>query len=211
MQEYAATELVELADSGRMSRREALGWLGKICGGGAAAAAFLAACSSDGGSAGRSDRPASTATSAPDRSTPPPTGGGTGHALSVAADDPAVTAEDVEFAGPASKVFGYLAAPKTGGPVPGVIVVHEIFGLNDHIRDVARRLAKVGYLALAPDLVSREGGTAASSNVIGALTSGPVEDRVADLRASADFLRRRPAFRGSLGVTGFCFGGGMTL
>jgi carboxymethylenebutenolidase len=91
------------------------------------------------------------------------------------------------------------------------VVIHEIFGLNDHIRDVARRLAKVGYRAIAPDLASRAGGTDAATDVVGALTGGPVADRVADLQATADHLARQDGFDGHLGVTGFCFGGGMTL
>ena len=214
MQEYAATEVVELADEGRISRREALGWLGTIMGG-SAAAMFLAACSSESAS-----RPAASKRSAPTsrpesdpRRTAPPTSGGPGHALSVAADDIAVQARAVEFPGPVGSMKGYLAVPaSSSAPAsPGIIVIHEIFGLNDHIRDVARRLAKVGYRALAPDLASRVGGTDATTNVIGALTGGPVEDRVSDLRASAKYLAAQPGVNGHLGVTGFCFGGGMTL
>ena len=94
---------------------------------------------------------------------------------------------------------------------PGVIVIHEIFGLTDHIRDVARRLAKVGYLALAVDLASRSGGTDKAENVPGALTQGPVEDRIADLNSGVAFLEANDNYNGKLGVTGFCFGGGMTL
>lgn len=210
MQEYAATEFVELVDQGRMSRREALRRLTQVCGGSAAAVAFLAACSSDGGSKPAA-APSTTNSSRPRSATPPPTAGGPGHVLSVAADDPDVDAEAVSFPGPAGTVQGYLAMPASGPDAPGIIVIHEIFGLNDHIRDVARRLAKVGYLALAPDLASRSGGTDATDNVPAALTGGPVEDRVADLAAAADFLEEQPGFDGSLGVVGFCFGGGMTL
>ncbi len=209
MERYAATELVEMADSGAMSRREALGWLAKVCGSATAASAFLVACSSGG------SRPSSAAKPAPTSSTTigstAATNGPAGHVLSVAEGDPQVRAASVEFAGPASKLFGYLARPATSGRLPGVIVIHEIFGLNDHIRDVARRLAKAGYVALAPDLVSRAGGTEASTNVIGDLTSGPVEDRIADLNAAAAYLETKRVYNGRLGVVGFCFGGGMTL
>ncbi len=209
MQEYAATEFVELVDEGRMGRREALRRLAQVCGGSAAAAAFLAACSS--GDSTAAD-PSSSSTSAASRpETTPPTAGGAGQVLSVAADDPDVTVESVEFPGPAGTMQGYLAVPVDGRDAPGIVVIHEIFGLNDHIRDVTRRLAKVGYLALAPDLASRTGGTDATENVPGALTGGPVEDRVADLAAAADLLEQQPGYDGSLGVVGFCFGGGMTL
>ena len=222
MQRYAATEFVELSDSGIMDRREALGWLAKVFGSTAAAATFLGACSNSSDSRSSTSpslrtKPTSTSGAPASSSTPsglvPPTGGGAGHVLAVAPDDPAVRERTVEFAGPASQITGSLAEPTspTAGALAGVIVIHEIFGLNDHIRDVARRLAKVGYLALAPDLASRAGGTDHTSNVIGALTGGPIEDRVADLRAAAHFVEGLDGFSGKLGVVGFCFGGGMTL
>ena len=87
------------------------------------------------------------------------TGGPPGHVLSVAATDPDVKAGNVTFPGPASTMLGYLARPAAPGTYPAVLVNHEIFGLTDHIRDVARRLAKVGYIALAVDLLSRAGGS----------------------------------------------------
>ena len=222
MQRYAATELVELSDAGLMDRREALGWLAKVFGSAAAATTFLGACSSSSDSRSNpspSSRTKPTATSGasqPSSAPPgvvPPTDGGVGHVLAVAPDDPAVRERTVEFAGPASPITGSLAEPTNPavGARPGIIVIHEIFGLNDHIRDVARRLAKVGYLALAPDLASRAGGTDHTTNVIGALTGGPIEDRVADLRAAAHFVEGLDRFSGKLGVVGFCFGGGMTL
>ena len=92
-----------------------------------------------------------------------------------------------------------------------MIVIHEIFGLTDHIRDVTRRVAKAGYLALAPDLASRAGGSKTATNIPGVLTSGSVDDRVADLKASAAYLEQQPDYNGKLGAVGFCFGGGMTL
>ena len=121
-------------------------------------------------------------------------------------------AGDVTFPGPAATMLGYLARPAASGSYPGVLVNHEIFGLTDHIRDVARRLAKVGYLALAVDLVSRAGGTdQAGTDIAGALTRGLVDDRIADLDAGVMFLESQPDYDGRLGVIGFCFGGGMTL
>jgi carboxymethylenebutenolidase len=132
--------------------------------------------------------------------------------LSVGADDRAVAALNVDFPGPAGPVFGYLAEPRTGGGSrAGVIVIHEIFGLNDHIRDVTRRVARAGYLALAVDLASRAGGSVAAENVPGALTQGPIEERIADIDAGASFLGTRPDFNGRLGIVGFCFGGAMAL
>jgi len=141
----------------------------------------------------------------------PPTNTDGGARLSVKADDPAVKGGDVTFPGPAGTMLGYLARPAASGSRPGIIVIHEIFGLSDHIRDVARRLAKVGYVAVAPDLASRAGGTAKAANVGAALTQGSVADRVADLDSGLAYLEAQSDYNGKLGVVGFCFGGGMTL
>jgi carboxymethylenebutenolidase len=210
MQRYAATEFVEHASTGELSRRELLVRLAGVCGSVTAAAAFLAACDD-----GSSPQTATTETSAPAATgstrVTPATGGTSGAALSVAVDDPDVEATDVTFPGPAGTMFGYYAKPTEPGSRAGVIVIHEIFGLTDHIRDVARRVAKAGYLALAVDLASRAGGSAAATNIPGTLTQGPVEDRVADLDAGLAYLEEQPEFNGNLGVVGFCFGGGMTL
>lgn len=236
MQVYAASEIVEHGGEGRISRREMMARLVAVCGSVGVASAFLASCASDtttttattttgaagGGStttaaaAGGSSTTAASATGTtasppPSGGSPPPTAGGTGHLLSVAADDPEITARDVTFPGPASEIMGYTAKLAGNRKLPGVIVIHEIFGLTDHIKDVTRRLAKVGFIAVAPDLASRAGGTGKAENVMGALTGGPVTDRVADLDAALEFLEGEPAFNGRLGVVGFCFGGGMTL
>ncbi len=224
MQRYAASEMLELGEEGRLDRRSVLRYLTMICGSTAAAGAFLAACGSDGNTSTSSTSApspsnenrsstsdASSTTSTPPTSIVPPVEGEAGHVLSVAVDDPDVRASNIEFDGPASTMFGYLAEPAAAGTYPGVVVIHEIFGLNDHIRDVARRLAKVGFIAIAPDLASRAGGSATAENVPGVLTSGPVEDRVADLDAAASRLAAVDSFSGALGVIGFCFGGGMTL
>jgi carboxymethylenebutenolidase len=218
MQEYAAAEVVEQGVDGRMSRREVLARLVGICGSAAAAGAFLTACSSGrdttaappGSAAPTGSAPPATTAPAPSLVAPPATGG-PGHVLSVAADDPGVHAENVSFPGPASTVLAYSAAPAAGGPRPGIIVNHEIFGLTDHIRDVARRVTKLGFVALAVDLVSRAGGTDHAANIAGALTQGSVDDRVADLYAGVAYLEGRPEYDGTLGTLGFCFGGGMTL
>lgn len=239
LQRYAAEEVVEYANEGRYSRREMMQHLVAICGTPALAAAFLASCaSSDGGSgagttstaapttAGASSSSAASSssssssaaattaaptTAAAASSSTSATANNGGPALSVAADDPAVQGGNVTFAGPAGDLFGYLARPAAGGSRAGVIVIHEIRGLTDHIRDVTRRVAKAGYVALAVDLASRAGGTDKATNVSGALTGGPIEDRIADLNAALAHLGSQPDFNGKLGVTGFCFGGGMTL
>ncbi len=231
MQTYAASEMVELQGEGRIDRREMLTRLVAICGSVATAQAFIVSCTStpsnssnssaSSGSSGSSgtDAAASTDTTASAAApatvaiatVKPPTNGPAGRVLSVSPDDPDVRGAEVTFAGPAGSLFGYLATPTVAGDRPGILVIHEIFGLTDHIRDVARRLAKVGYVALSVDLASRAGGSAKAENVMTALTGGPVADRLADLDAARAFLRTQPGFNNKLGVTGFCFGGGMTL
>lgn len=114
--------------------------------------------------------------------------------------------------GPARRMSGYSAAPgdwRRGGPA--VIVIHENRGLNDHIRDVARRVALAGYRALAPDFLAPAGGTPADEDqartMIAALDPGAT---VADAVATADWLRsRRGGGHRRIGAVGFCWGGGM--
>jgi carboxymethylenebutenolidase len=133
--------------------------------------------------------------------------------LSVAADDPDVQASDVTYRSEA-EVGAYLARPAAAGTYPGVIVIHENRGLTDHIKDVTRRLAKAGYVALAPDLVSRMGGTTSmqADQVASALGQATPEQLVQDLNAGVDFLLQQTGVNSDkVGVVGFCFGGAYTL
>jgi carboxymethylenebutenolidase len=114
-------------------------------------------------------------------------------------------------------VHAYFAvrgdAVTEGEVVPGVIVVHEAFGLNEHIRDVARRFAAIGYHAIAPDLYSREGAPPADDMdaVIAAMTKMPDERVVGDLVGAAGLLREQPGANGQVACVGFCSGGRQTL
>lgn len=133
--------------------------------------------------------------------------------LSVAADDPAVRAGAVTFASQDAEITGYLAEPAAEGVYPAVLVCHENRGLTPHIEDVARRFAKAGYVALAIDLLSREGGTAANDRdaIPGLLTDAGAERHVADFTAGFEYLRTLPTVDGErIGMTGYCFGGGIT-
>lgn len=130
----------------------------------------------------------------------------------TSANDPALVVQDVEFPGEAGKVLGHFAYPKNiSGPQPGIIVIHENRGLVDHIKDVTRRAAKAGFVALGVDLLSRQGGTAAFA--ADQLTAAygrtlPVERR-ADLIAGLDFLKfNRNVVWNRIGAIGFCAGGG---
>ncbi|SRR5579875_375946 len=125
----------------------------------------------------------------------------------------ALISQEVTFQSGSDQIKGYLSRPRAAGNYPGLIVVHEIFGVNEHIRDVTRRFANVGYIALAPNLFSRLGdvdlsdvekGRAAAFNL-------PDEQAVRDLEAAASFLRTQPGATGKVGCIGFCFGGRETL
>jgi len=113
---------------------------------------------------------------------------------------------------------GYLARPEAGGPHPAVLVFMEIFGVNSHIRDVTERVAREGYLALAPDYFHRTGpgaeygyddaGFGAGMKLLGALQA---DEMLADAKAALAWLRGRKDVRGDrIGCMGFCIGGHMT-
>lgn len=109
------------------------------------------------------------------------------------------------------KMMGYLAEPaRLRHRVGSVLVIHENRGLNEHIRDVARRLAVAGYRALAPDFLSPIGGTPANEDAardaIGKLNLG---DAIADGVATLGMTKSLPRANGSVGAVGFCWGGAM--
>jgi len=134
---------------------------------------------------------------------------GNAEAAKVAPDDPKLQAGEVSYPGPAGPVKAYQARPKGAGALPAVIVIHENRGLNDHIRDVARKAAVAGLHAIAPDLLSRKGGTPPVQEQAIAINNALIrEDAVADLRAGVAFLQKSAG--GKVGAMGFCWGGGIT-
>ncbi len=133
--------------------------------------------------------------------------------LSVAAEDPTLKAREITFDAQSETITGYLAEPAEAGSYPGVLVCHENRGLTDHIRDVARRFAKAGYVALALDLLSREGGTASHDrDEVPALLSNVNPMRhVNDFIAGYAYLQNLSSVASErIGMTGYCFGGGVT-
>lgn len=136
-------------------------------------------------------------------------------AAQVDPDDAGLASSDVKFtAGDGAAVGAYLTRPKADGKFPAVIVIHGNSGIDDHIRDVARRIAKAGYVALAPDLLSRQGGTAAFPSSETAIEGARKldDDTVAgDLGGAVNFLKAQNFVRPKIGVVGFCWGGGRAL
>jgi carboxymethylenebutenolidase len=109
-------------------------------------------------------------------------------------------------------IKGYLARPAKAGTnkLPSILVVHENRGLNPHIEDVARRLALADFMAFAPDGLTSVGGYPGDDEKGGALFQKVDRMKMAeDLYAAAVWLKSRPDSTGRLGVTGFCFGGGI--
>jgi len=129
----------------------------------------------------------------------------------VAADDPRLTIRTIEWeARPGRSYRGYNAAPRGRDDLPVVIVIHENRGLNEHIRDVARRAGLAGYSAVAPDWLTPSGGTPADEDearrMIGALDLG---ETVADGAAMIRWLASPAGGSRRVGIVGFCWGGGM--
>ncbi|MFN8488809.1 MAG: dienelactone hydrolase family protein [Caldilineaceae bacterium] len=133
--------------------------------------------------------------------------------LSVPEGDPAVKASDVTFENGSDKIIAYLTQPAADGTYAAILVCHENRGLTPHIKDVARRFAKAGYVALAVDLLSREGGSDKidMDQRPGLLTKAGIARHVGDFAAGLKYLQTLNYVDGKrIGMTGYCFGGGVT-
>jgi carboxymethylenebutenolidase len=108
---------------------------------------------------------------------------------------------------------GYIAAPDGSGPHPGVVVIHEAYGLNDHIKDVTRRFAGAGYVALAVDLFTDRNRAVCMARYMGAMLLGSVNRYgIDDLKAGLTYLAKdRTVDAQRLGAIGFCMGGGFAI
>lgn len=111
-------------------------------------------------------------------------------------------------------ITAYYAAPEGQSGLPVVLVIQEVFGLHEHIRDVCRRFAKEGYFAVAVDLLERQGDCSQYSDVQTLIkevvSKAPDEQVMADLDASVAWARAQGADTSRLAVTGFCWGGRIT-
>lgn len=128
----------------------------------------------------------------------------------TAPHEPLLRMKTVTFGGEGGEVSGYWARPKGDEILPGVVVVHENRGLNDHIKDVGRRIALEGFLTLSPDALSPAGGTPddpdKARSMINALDP---QKNLGNFLAAVKYLQTHPESTGKVGVVGFCWGGGM--
>ncbi len=135
-------------------------------------------------------------------------------AQQVAFTDPDIVAEYITYPSPNGhgSVRGYLVRPAAAtGRVAAVVVVHENRGLNPYIEDVARRVAKAGYIALAPDGLSSVGGYPGNDEKGRALQAQVDPTKLMnDFFAAIDFLMAHETTTGKVGITGFCYGGGVS-
>jgi carboxymethylenebutenolidase len=192
-------QLVRSFQVGEISRRAFLSRATAAVGGLAAANLLLAACRPVQGT----PRPVVEATA---------TGEGVGTAATSQTTEEGLEAGMVNYPGPDGETLsGYQARPQGSDPLPTVVVIQEWWGLNEHIKDVVRRVANEGYVALAPDLYH------------GQVATEPDEARklvmeldmaaaVAEIGSAVDYLLQQPYVQGpKAGIVGFCMGGGLAL
>jgi carboxymethylenebutenolidase len=181
-------ELLELYDyyaHGRITKREFLDRAGKFAVGGLTAAAILSSMSPD-------------------------------YALATQVEftDPDISAEYITYPSPKGNgdVRAYLVRPaKAQGKVPAVVVVHENRGLNPYIEDVARRVAKAGFVALAPDGLTSVGGYPGNDEKGRELKQQVNPEKLMnDFFAAIEYLMKSDLTTGKVGITGFCYGGGVS-
>jgi carboxymethylenebutenolidase len=174
--------LYEDFQKGSFDRREFLGRLARLAGGAAAAAAILPALE-----------------------------GSPVEPQVVAPDDPALRAGTITYRGADGEMKAYSARPKDTAKRPGVVVISENRGLNAHIEDVARRVAKEGYLAIAPDALSSFGGTPQNpQEAIPLMQKLDRETTTSNFVAAVEYLKTDPQSTGKVACMGFCWGGGVT-
>ncbi|MGH2404128.1 MAG: dienelactone hydrolase family protein [bacterium] len=203
IQRYILEEWAEDYQQGRLGRRELLRRIAMMAGGAALAIPVLQ-------SLGLSASPPEVAEAASGTAVITAQASG----VTVPPNDPTLQASMISFSMDRGQGIGYLAQPRSGGPVPGILIIHENRGLLEHFKDVARRYAKAGYTALAVDLASHEGGTekyADLAQVSAILGQTSPEQHVATMNAAVRHLQGvQSVRRDRIGATGFCFGGGMT-
>ncbi len=121
--------------------------------------------------------------------------------------------ESISFQQGDQTLEGYLARPEGQGPFPGVVVIHEIFGINENIRDIARRFAAEGYAALAVDLFAGKNRAVCMFRFMQGTLFNPLNHQgIHDLKTFLNYLGERPDVDAErLGAIGFCMGGGFAI
>jgi carboxymethylenebutenolidase len=205
-------ELTRSYQVGTVTRREFLVRATIMLGSTAAASSVLAACAAS----PENPRPVVEEPTAGGAATQPTAAAAETGAEITAGPSPAaggLVTESVEYPdlGGAETLSGYLAAPAAAGGAPGVVVIQEWWGLDDHIKEVTGRLAGAGFVALAPDLyhgvVATEPDEARKQ-----VMALDMAEAVREIQAAVDYLKTRPDVSGDkIGVVGFCMGGGLAL
>jgi carboxymethylenebutenolidase len=125
--------------------------------------------------------------------------------------EPALVTEFIKYPAETGEMRAFLARPKKGKKFPAVIVIHENRGLVPHIQDVTRRMAKEGFLTIAPDALSPLGGTPEDISNVGAMFKQLDNEKTTkNFVAAVKYLKTHPLSTGKVGCTGFCWGGAMT-
>jgi carboxymethylenebutenolidase len=131
-------------------------------------------------------------------------------AATIPEQDIELHTEDITYPAGDVTMKAYLAKPKKEGKYGAVIIIHENRGLNDHIRDVARRAAKAGYIAIAPDALSAAGGTPIDQDQARQLFSQiDAKQNLINFSKGFDYLKSRKDCNGFTGCVGFCWGGAL--
>jgi carboxymethylenebutenolidase len=212
-QRYFVEEHIEDFRDGLIGRRELIRRVAIVVGSAAAAMTVLAGCDLS---------PRATATTSPATTvaaasptpglvaqpfaTPPPAA--TTDGVTVKENDPRISVSRPDVKGTdGASLMAYMAKPSAGGRVPGVVVIHENRGQTEHIRDVVRRAATAGFVAVNIDLTARQGGGEKLGDAVtGAIGNLALQQRLDDHAATISVLKANTT--GAIGVVGFCFGGG---
>ena len=129
----------------------------------------------------------------------------------VKRDDPRLEVKDITYPSEDERIHAHYARPKGNEKLPGVLVISEIWGLVPHIKDITRRVALEGFQVVAPDPLSNLGGTPEDPDEAVNMMRGLDQKKTTkNLVAAVKYLKTNPQSTGKVGVTGFCWGGGMT-
>jgi carboxymethylenebutenolidase len=134
-------------------------------------------------------------------------------AQTITADTSGLVSGDVKIPAADGEIPSYRSRPASGGPFPIALVVCEVFGLQEHIKDICRRFANEGYLAVAPDFFFRQGDVSKiekMDDVFKIVSQTPDIQVLSDLDAAVEWAAKNQGNAGKMGVTGFCWGGRVT-